>query len=99
MQVRMITIEPYRFIEGSAIDHNGMSLYVNMELPKDGQTLDKVYEDNAWCYRKPVTEIDFNKNDTPYFWNEESDTLAEKLLEIWNSNPHFEESEWKEVIE
>lgn len=98
MKVRMLNIEPYRFIEAESIDKTGEKFYVNMGLPKtDGETLSKVFEDNVWCYRKPVDQINFNNNDTPYFWNKESDLVAEKLLKIWNNNPHFEESGWKEV--
>ena len=97
MRVRMIVLGNYRFIEMESTDKDDKKFYVNMGLPADGQTLAKVFDDNAWCYRKPVDEVDFNKNEPPFFWNEESDEVAEKLLNIWNSNPHFEESGWNEV--
>ena len=98
MRVRMITVEPYRFIEMESTGKDGQKFYVNMGLPEnDGEKLERVFEDNVWCYNKPFTEIDFNSNEIPYFWNEESDEVADKLLNIWNSNPHFDESGWKEV--
>lgn len=93
-RTRMLPLYPWRCFEAECEREDGSKAYVNIGLPlKDGKKLDYLYEDNWWSYRKPLTEIDFENPDKDYVWDEECEEIAYKLVNAWNANPVYRETE------
>jgi len=90
---------PYKVLEVEA-ETNGEIIYMNTDV-RNGKklVLDKVYNsDSVWWYKEPLTEIDDFENSFIDLSIEEIDAVFEKMIQLWNENPVFNNSEeWKEV--
>ena len=92
-------VYPHLSLEAEVQLNSGKIVYSNMDVNDEGLQ-ENSYEDANWTYSVPLTFLD---EDTVHeaYWPlsaEEEKQIFTALLELWNSNPVFDNDyHWKEV--
>ena len=93
-------IYPHLSLETKIELDDGKIVYANLSVNSKGEK-EEYYEDSFWCYKEPLTQINWNKDVEEYYADlkeEELVYLHNMLIEFWNKNPKFENDFlWKQV--
>lgn len=89
-------VYPHLSLEAEVRLDGGKIVYSNMDVNNEGLQ-ENSYEDASWTYSVPLTEVEID-NDYYSLSQEEKKQIFTALLELWNSNPVFDNDyNWKEV--
>lgn len=89
-------VYPYLSLEAEVQLDGDKIVYSNMDVNNEGLQ-ENSYEDASWTYSVPLTEVEID-NDYYSLSQEEKKQIFTALLELWNSNPVFDNDyNWKEV--
>lgn len=89
-------IYPHLSLEAEVQLDGDKIVYSNMDVNNEGLQ-ENSYEDASWTYSVPLTEVETD-NDYYSLSQEEEKQIFTALLELWNSNPVFDNDyNWKEV--
>lgn len=89
-------VYPHLSLETEVQLDGGKIVYSNMDVNNEGLQ-ENSYEDASWTYSVPLTEVEID-NDYYSLSQEEEKQIFTELLELWNSNPVFDNDyNWKEV--
>lgn len=89
-------VYPHLSLEAEVQLDGGKIVYSNMDVNNEGLQ-ENSYEDASWTYSVPLTEVEID-NDYYSLSQEEEKQIFTALLELWNSNPVFDNDyNWKEV--
>ena len=90
-------VYPHLSLEAEVELDNGDIIYSNISV--NGNCAKEEYlEDNHWTYKVPLTDVDWELVDKDYYDNlstDETKELGQMLVDLWNSNPVFDDNlEW-----
>lgn len=91
-------VYPYLSLEAMVELDNNEIIYPNISV-NDKEQKEEYYEDAAWIYICPLTEVNWENVDDFYadVPLELEREIFKELLDLWNSNPKFENNyEWRE---
>lgn len=92
-------IYPFLSLEAMVKLDNGDIVYTNISVNDEGKQITS-YEDNNWTYKNSLTEISGKEDIEDYIYDlsrEDEKDICDALLELWNSNPIFDnDCGWKE---
>ncbi len=89
-------VYPHLSLEAEVQLDGGKIVYSNTDVNNKGLQ-ENSYEDASWTYSVPLTEVETD-NDYYSLSQEEEKQIFTALLELWNSNPVFDNDyNWKEV--